>query len=67
MACAGQTGDITQTGGQRRPGGGYSSRTTNVSESLSDFSRPWNNNTPKTQPAQKENPIQNLTKQLQTD
>jgi hypothetical protein len=26
---------------------GYSSRTTNVPESLSDFSRPWNKNTPK--------------------
>jgi hypothetical protein len=47
--------------------GGYSSHTTNVPESLSDFSRPWNNNTPKTQPARKENPTQNLTKQLQTD
>jgi hypothetical protein len=31
--------------------GGYNSRTTNVPESLSDFSRPWNKNTPKTQPA----------------
>jgi hypothetical protein len=47
--------------------GGYSSRTTNVPESLNDFSRPWNRNTPKTQPARKENPTQNLTKQLQTD
>jgi hypothetical protein len=47
--------------------GGYSSRTTNVPGSLSDFSRPWNKNTPKTQPARKENPTQNLTKQLQTD
>jgi hypothetical protein len=28
--------------------GGYSSRTTNVPESPSDFSRPWNRNTPKT-------------------
>jgi hypothetical protein len=27
--------------------GGYSSRTTNVPESLRDFSRPWNKNTPK--------------------
>jgi hypothetical protein len=34
---------------------GYSSRTTSVPESLSDFSRPWNNNTPKTQPARKKN------------
>jgi hypothetical protein len=47
--------------------GGYSSRTTNVPESLSDFSRSWNKNTPKTQPARKENPTQNLTKQLETD
>jgi hypothetical protein len=47
--------------------GGYSSRTTSIPESLSDFSRPWNKNTPKTQPAQKENPTQNLTNQLQTD
>jgi hypothetical protein len=47
--------------------GGYNSRTTSVPESLSDFSRPWNKNTPKTQPAQKENPTQNLAKQLLTD
>jgi hypothetical protein len=47
--------------------GGYSSRTTRISESLSDFSRAWNKNTPKTQPARKENPKQNLTKQPQTD
>jgi hypothetical protein len=47
--------------------GGYSSRTTNVPKSLSDFSMPWNKNTPKTQPAQKENSTQNLIKQLQTD
>jgi hypothetical protein len=47
--------------------GGYNSRTTNVPESLSDFSQHWNENTPKTQPARKENPTQNLAKQLQTD
>jgi hypothetical protein len=47
--------------------GGYSSRTTSVPESLTDFYRLWNKNTPKTQPAPKENPTQNLTKQLQTD
>jgi hypothetical protein len=47
--------------------GGYSSRTTSVPESLSDFSRPWNKTTPKTQPTPKENHTQNLTKQLQTD
>jgi hypothetical protein len=60
MACAGQTGDTGQAGG-------YSSRTTSVPESLSDFSRPWNKNTPKTQPAWKEKPTQSLAKQLQTD
>jgi hypothetical protein len=47
--------------------GGYSSHTTSVPESLSDFSRAWNKTTPKTQPTQKENPTQDLTKQLQTD
>jgi hypothetical protein len=47
--------------------GGYNSCTTNVPESLSDFSRTWNKNTPKTRPARKENSTQNLTKQLQTD
>jgi hypothetical protein len=47
--------------------GGYSSRTTNVPESLTDFSRYWNKNTPKTQPARKKNPSQNLAKQFQTD
>jgi hypothetical protein len=46
--------------------GGYSSRTANVPESLSDFSRPWNKNTSKTQPTGK-NPSQNLAKQLQTN
>jgi hypothetical protein len=46
--------------------GGYSSRTTSVPKSLSDFSRPWNKTTPKTQLARKENPTQDLTKQLQT-
>jgi hypothetical protein len=46
--------------------GGYSSRTTNVPVSLSDFSRPWNRNTPKTQPTKKKNPSQSLAKQLQT-
>jgi hypothetical protein len=47
--------------------GGYSSRTTSVPESLSDFSRPWNKTTLKTQPARRENPTQDLTKHLQTD
>jgi hypothetical protein len=46
---------------------GYSSRTTSVPESPSDFSMPWNKNTPKTQPAQKEKPTQNVPRQLQTD
>jgi hypothetical protein len=45
--------------------GGYNSRTTSVPESLNDFSRPWNKTTPKTQPALKEKPTQNLTKQIQ--
>jgi hypothetical protein len=47
--------------------GSYSSRTPSVPESLGDFSGPWNKNTPKTQPVRKENPTQNLAKQLQTD
>jgi hypothetical protein len=47
--------------------GGYSSHTTSVSESLNDFSMPWNKNNPKTQPARKENPTQSLAKQLQKD
>jgi hypothetical protein len=59
MACAGQTGDRA---GQV---GGYSSHTTNVPESLSDFSRPWNRNTPKTQLARKKNPTQSLARQHQ--
>jgi hypothetical protein len=46
--------------------GHYSSRTTNVPGSLSDFSRPWNKNTSKTQLARKKNLPQNQTKQLQT-
>jgi hypothetical protein len=49
MACAGQAG-------------GCSSRTTNVPEHLSDFSWPWNKNTPKTQPARKKNPSQTQEK-----
>jgi hypothetical protein len=47
--------------------GGYSSRTTSVPDSLSDFSRLWNKNTPKTQPARRKNPTQSLAKQLQKD
>jgi hypothetical protein len=47
--------------------GGYSSHTRNVPESLSDFCRPWIKNTPKTQPARKENPTQNLTNTTPTD
>jgi hypothetical protein len=38
--------------------GGYNSSTTSIPESPSDFSRPWNRNTLKTQPARKENPTQ---------
>jgi hypothetical protein len=44
--------------------GGYSNRTTNVPESLSDFSWPWNKNTLKTQPARKKNPTQSQPKHL---
>jgi hypothetical protein len=44
--------------------GGYNSRTTNVPESLSDFSRPWNKNTLKTQPARTKNPTQSQPKHL---
>jgi hypothetical protein len=44
--------------------GGYSNYTTSVLESLNDFSRVWNKNTPKTRPARKEKPTPNLTKQL---
>jgi hypothetical protein len=47
--------------------GGNSSHTTSVPESLSDFTCPWNKNTPKTQPVQMENPTQSLAKQHQTD
>jgi hypothetical protein len=45
--------------------GGYSSRTTNVPESLSDFSRPWNKNTLKAQPVRKKKPTQSEPKHLQ--
>jgi hypothetical protein len=44
--------------------GGYSSRTTNVLESFSDISRPWNKNTLKTQRAQKKNPTQSQPRHL---
>jgi hypothetical protein len=44
---------------------GYSIHTTNVPESLSDFSRPWNKNTLKTQPAWTKNPTENQPKHLQ--
>jgi hypothetical protein len=46
--------------------GGYSSCTTNVPESLIDFSRLWNKNTLKTQPARKKNPTQNQPKHLRS-
>jgi hypothetical protein len=75
MACARQTDGLravrpvtpvrpVDSAGQAS---GYNSCTTSLPESLSDLSRPWNKNNPKTQPAQKENPTQNLTEQLQTD
>jgi hypothetical protein len=56
LCCTGQTDGLRRsdrwTEGQA---GGYSRHTTSVPESLNDFSRPWNKNTPKTQPARKEN------------
>jgi hypothetical protein len=66
MDCAGQTGDTGQTVDRAGQAGGYSSLTTSVPESLNDFSRPWNKNTPKTQPAWKKKPTQSVAKQLQT-
>jgi hypothetical protein len=45
--------------------GGCSNRSTNIPKTLSDFSRPWNKNTPKTQPARKKNPSQTQEKHLQ--
>jgi hypothetical protein len=46
--------------------GGYSSHTTNVPESLSDFTRPWNKNILKKQQlARKKNPTQSQPKHLQ--
>jgi hypothetical protein len=42
--------------------GGCSSRTTNVPESLSDFSRPWNQNTPKNTTYKEEEPFTNPSK-----
>jgi hypothetical protein len=47
--------------------GGYSIRTKGIPESLSDFSRPWNKTTAKTQPALREKPTQDLIKHQQTD
>jgi hypothetical protein len=46
--------------------GGYRSRTTNIPGSLSDSSRPWKKNRLQNTTATKENPSQNLAKQLQT-
>jgi hypothetical protein len=62
LCYTGQTGPVDRAS----HAGGYSRRTTNVPESLNDFSRPWNRNTIKTQPARKKNPTQSLAKQLQT-
>jgi hypothetical protein len=66
MACADQTGDISQTGGKSWSGRWLQQSHNNVPESLVDFSRPWNKNTPKTQPMRKKNPTQSLAKQHQT-
>jgi hypothetical protein len=51
--------------GRAGQAGGCSNRTTKVPESLIDFSRPWNKNTPKTQPARKKNHSQTQAKHLQ--
>jgi hypothetical protein len=67
MACVGQTGDNSQTGGQSRLGRWLQQPHNKCSRELSDFSRPWNKDTPKTQPARKKSPTQNLAKQLQKD
>jgi hypothetical protein len=68
-ACAAPVRPVTPVRPMDRAGqaGGYKSHTRSVPESLSDFSRPWNKNTPKTQPPRKEKPTQNVTKQPQTD
>jgi hypothetical protein len=66
MSCAGQTVTPVRLVDKAGQAGGCSSRTISVPESLSDFSRPWNRNIPKTQPARKKNPTQSLAKQLQT-
>jgi hypothetical protein len=57
-ACAAPVRPMTPVRPVDRAGqvGGYRSHTTSVPQSLSDFSRPWNKNTPRTQPARKENP-----------
>jgi hypothetical protein len=44
--------------------GGYNSHTTNVPESLSDFSRPWNTNTPNNATCTEEEPYTKSTKTL---
>jgi hypothetical protein len=65
MVCTCQTDDNVRPVSTNGQAGGYSSHTTNVPESLSDFSRPWNKDTLKTQPAQKKNPTQSLARQHQ--
>jgi hypothetical protein len=55
MACAGQTGDTDQTGGQSQSGWWLEQPHNKCSRELSDFSRLWNRNTTKTQPARKKN------------
>jgi hypothetical protein len=68
-SCAAPVRPVTPVRPVDRAGqaGGCSSRTTNVPESLSDFSRPWNQSTPKTQPARKKNPSQTQAKHLQNN
>jgi hypothetical protein len=60
-ACAAPVRPVDRAG----QAGGCSSRTTNVPESLSDFSRTWNQNTPKNTTCKKEEPFTNQAKHLQ--
>jgi hypothetical protein len=53
--------------GRAGQAGGCSNCTTNVPDSLGDFSRPWNKNTPKNTTCMKGKPYTKPKKQLQTD
>jgi hypothetical protein len=67
MACVGQTGDTSQTGGQRRSGRWLQQPHNKCSRKPQWLLQALEQNHPKTQPTPKENPTQNVTKQLQTD